>query len=67
MLFISHRLAEVSALCDKATVLRDGRAVGTLVPRAGEEERIVELMLGESRDKIAAGVEAAAARGRRRS
>ncbi len=61
VLFISHRLAEVSALCDKATVLRDGRAVGTLVPRAGEEERMVELMLGESRDKIAAGVEAAAA------
>jgi ribose transport system ATP-binding protein len=59
VLFISHRLAEVSALCDKATVLRDGRAVGTLVPRAGEEERMVELMLGESRDKIAAGVEAA--------
>ncbi len=63
VLFISHRLAEVSALCDKATVLRDGRAVGTLVPRAGEEERMVELMLGESRDKIAAGVEAAAAEG----
>jgi ribose transport system ATP-binding protein len=61
VLFISHRLAEVSALCDKATVLRDGKAVGTLVPRAGEEERIVELMLGESRDKLAAGVEAAAA------
>ena len=63
VLFISHRLAEVSALCDKATVLRDGRAVGTLVPKAGEEERMVELMLGESRDKIAAGVEAAAAQG----
>ncbi len=61
VLFISHRLAEVSALCDKATVLRDGHAVGTLVPRAGEEERMVELMLGESRDKIAAGVEAEAA------
>ena len=61
VLFISHRLAEVSALCDKATVLRDGRAVGTLVPRAGEEERMVELMLGQSRDTLAAGVEAATA------
>jgi ribose transport system ATP-binding protein len=59
VLFISHRLAEVSALCDRATVLRDGRAVGTLVPRAGEEERMVELMLGQSRDTLAAGVEAA--------
>jgi ribose transport system ATP-binding protein len=61
VLFISHRLAEVSALCDRATVLRDGRAVGTLVPRAGQEERMVELMLGQSRDTLAAGVEAATA------
>src|SRR4051812_3121566 len=58
VLFISHRLAEVSALCDQATVLRDGRAVGRLVPRRGEEERMVELMLGESRDRLAAQVEA---------
>jgi ribose transport system ATP-binding protein len=61
VLFISHRLAEVTALCDRATVLRDGRAVGTLVPKEGEEERIVELMLGESRDRLAAVVEAEAA------
>src|SRR5919106_6428753 len=59
VLFISHRLAEVAAVCDRASVLRDGRTVGTLVPRAGEEEKIVELMLGESRSKIAASIEAA--------
>jgi ribose transport system ATP-binding protein len=37
-------------------VLRDGRTVGTLVPRAGEEEKIVELMLGETRTRIAASL-----------
>src|SRR4051794_38292900 len=58
VLFISHRLAEVSATCDRASVLRDGRTVGTLVPRAGEEEKIVELMLGESRSKLAQEIEA---------
>jgi ribose transport system ATP-binding protein len=58
VLFISHRLAEVSATCDRASVLRDGRTVGTLVPRAGEEEKIVELMLGESRTQLAAQIEA---------
>ena len=58
VLFITHRLAEVTATCDRATVLRDGRTVGTLVPRSGEEEKIVELMLGESRTKIAASIEA---------
>jgi ribose transport system ATP-binding protein len=58
VLFITHRLAEVTATCDRASVLRDGRTVGTLVPRAGEEEKIVELMLGESRTKIAQEIEA---------
>jgi ribose transport system ATP-binding protein len=58
VLFISHRLAEVTALCDRATVLRDGRAVGTVVPRVGEEEKIVELMLGESTQRIAREVAA---------
>jgi ribose transport system ATP-binding protein len=56
VLFISHRLAEVTAVCDRASVLRDGRTVGTLVPRAGEEEKIVELMLGETRTKIAQSI-----------
>jgi ribose transport system ATP-binding protein len=59
VLFISHRLAEVTATCDRASVLRDGRTVGTLVPRAGEEEKIVELMLGTTRSKLAESIEAA--------
>lgn len=46
VIFISHRLAEVSALCDRATVLRDGVTVGVVEPAAGGEERIVSLMLG---------------------
>ncbi len=58
VLFITHRLAEVSATCDRASVLRDGRTVGTLVPKVGEEEKIVELMPGESRSKLAASIEA---------
>jgi ribose transport system ATP-binding protein len=58
VLFITHRLAEVTATCDRASVLRDGRTVGTLVPQAGEEEKIVELMLGESRTKLAQEIEA---------
>jgi ribose transport system ATP-binding protein len=46
VLFITHRLAEVTAVCDRATVLRDGRDVGTVVPQEGGERQIVELMLG---------------------
>jgi ribose transport system ATP-binding protein len=57
VLFITHRLAEVTATCDRATVLRDGRTVGTLVPQTGEEEKIVELMLGTTRTKLAEAIE----------
>jgi ribose transport system ATP-binding protein len=46
VLFITHRLAEVIATCDRATILRDGRDVGTMIPREGGEARIVEIMLG---------------------
>jgi len=46
VLIISHRLAEVRAICDHATVLRDGRDVGTLIPSESGEEKMVELMLG---------------------
>jgi ribose transport system ATP-binding protein len=46
VLFITHRLAEVIATCDRATILRDGQDVGTMVPQEGGEARIVEIMLG---------------------
>ncbi len=46
VIFISHRLAEIAALCDRATVLRDGVTVGVVDPASGGEEQIVALMLG---------------------
>ncbi|MGE0004205.1 MAG: sugar ABC transporter ATP-binding protein [Parvibaculaceae bacterium] len=46
VIFISHRFIEISALCDRATVLRDGETVGVVDIAPGSEERIVELMLG---------------------
>jgi ribose transport system ATP-binding protein len=47
VLFISHRMIEIAAVCDRATVLREGVTVGVVDVTAGSEERIVELMLGE--------------------
>jgi ribose transport system ATP-binding protein len=46
IIFISHRMAEVAALCDRATVLRDGVTVGVIDTAHGSEDRIVSLMLG---------------------
>jgi len=47
VIFISHRMIEISAVCDRATVLREGETVGVVDVTAGSEERIVELMLGQ--------------------
>ena len=47
VLFISHRMIEIAAVCDRATVLREGVTVGVVDVTQGSEERIVELMLGE--------------------
>jgi len=47
VIYVSHRFTEISHLCDRASVLRDGRTVGDLRIEDGVEERAVELMLGE--------------------
>ena len=46
VIFISHRLAEIEEICDRATVLRDGINVDTFDASYGSEERIVQAMLG---------------------
>jgi ribose transport system ATP-binding protein len=47
VIFISHRMIEIAAVCDRATVLREGETVGVVDVTAGSEEKIVELMLGQ--------------------
>jgi ribose transport system ATP-binding protein len=46
VIYISHRFTEIAAICDRATVLRDGMTVGDLAIEPGIEERVVDLMLG---------------------
>jgi ribose transport system ATP-binding protein len=48
IIFISHRMTEIAAVCDRATVLREGESVGVVdVADRDSADRIVELMLGE--------------------
>jgi ribose transport system ATP-binding protein len=61
VIFISHRMAEVVTLCDRATVLRDGVTVG-VTSTEGAEETIVNLMLGSDVAKAAAAPSARATR-----
>jgi general nucleoside transport system ATP-binding protein len=46
VLFVSHKLEDVEALCDRAVVLRQGRLVGLSDPPF-DTRRLVELMFGK--------------------
>ena len=46
VVFISHRIHELNAICDQLTVLRDGRLIETGPMAALSGEQIVEKMLG---------------------
>ncbi|MET8827872.1 sugar ABC transporter ATP-binding protein [Streptomyces sp. NPDC004610] len=49
VVFVSHKLEEVFALCDTVTVLRDGRSVLESAPLAGHgHDDIVGLMVGRA-------------------
>jgi ribose transport system ATP-binding protein len=55
IVYISHRFDELYAICDRVTVLRDGKLVSTQ-PLAGLERiDLICLMLGKSREALAAG------------
>ena len=61
VIFISHRLNEIVAACDRVIVLRDGRLVGTLEGEAITHDAMVRLMVG--RDLKVAYAPPAAPRG----
>ncbi|MER3438489.1 MAG: sugar ABC transporter ATP-binding protein [Chloroflexota bacterium] len=52
IVFISHRMEEMRALCDRATIFRDGKDVATVnVAEVGQEE-IVRLMVGRQLEEV---------------
>lgn len=46
VVFISHKLGEISTLCDRVTVLRRGQSLGTFPVAATPIERLAGMMLG---------------------
>jgi ABC-type sugar transport system ATPase subunit len=48
MIYVSHRMPEIFRLCDRITVLRDGKYVGTLGRAEATPDAIVRMMIGRS-------------------
>ncbi|HBX56266.1 MAG TPA: ABC transporter, partial [Pseudomonas sp.] len=48
ILFISHKLGEVRALCQSATVLRGGKVSGHCVPAECSDLQLARLMVGDA-------------------
>ncbi|MFW2545056.1 ABC transporter ATP-binding protein [Primorskyibacter sp. 2E107] len=48
ILYISHKLEEIRAICDHATILRLGKKVGESTPSESTARELAELMVGSS-------------------
>jgi ribose transport system ATP-binding protein len=52
IVYVTHRLEEVFAVADRATLLRDGRVVGDVEPSSLDHPALVELMMGRTVEQI---------------
>jgi simple sugar transport system ATP-binding protein len=53
ILYISHKLEEIRALCDRATILRAGKVVGSCIPGETPVRRMAQMMIGSGlRDAV---------------
>lgn len=46
ILYISHKLHEIKALCDEATILRNGQVTGHVLPKDNSTSDLAKLMIG---------------------
>jgi general nucleoside transport system ATP-binding protein len=46
IIFITHKLNEVLAVCHRVTVLRDGKTIGTLAVEDCSEQQLAQMMVG---------------------
>ncbi len=48
LIYVSHRMPELFRLCDRMSILRDGRYVGTLTKAEMTHDAVVQMMIGRS-------------------
>jgi ABC-type sugar transport system ATPase subunit len=47
-IYVSHRMDEIFTICDRVTVLRDGKTVGTVDAKTTSADEVVSMMVGHS-------------------
>ncbi|GHV13417.1 ribose import ATP-binding protein RbsA [Spirochaetia bacterium] len=52
IIYISHRMEDIRAICDTVTVLRDGKLISTKSLGECTDREIITMMVGHSLDKI---------------
>lgn len=52
IIYVSHRLSEVKEICDRATVLRDGKNIGTVNVSETDVKDWINMMVGRELDKM---------------
>ena len=52
ILFISHKLEEIRAICDRATILRGGRVTGNVDPRDHDAHDLARMMIGRDMPEL---------------
>jgi ABC-type sugar transport system ATPase subunit len=52
VIFISHRLEEVLHICDRVSVLRDGRNAGDVLVKATTRDDLIRMMVGRSLEQF---------------
>lgn len=56
VVFITHKIKETMAVCDRLTVMREGRRIGTVNRSETDAQHLAEMMVGDSEahDRVAA-------------
>jgi len=52
VLYISHRMSEIFEICDRVTVLRDGKYISTMDVKDTTNDKLISQMVGRTIDKL---------------
>lgn len=55
IIFVTHKIEEVMELCDRTTVLRDGKHIGTRLNKDLDKQSIIEMMIGRKTQTVQLG------------